>query len=104
MRGTKAANAFSVCKGKLTVEQIEKNIFRAAVTSTAFSLSLSMNQIACLRDVQDGGLLCFSHFIKGYRSLHDRGLIRAEGRGRGWKLTEAGELVVKLLDYAGLCE
>lgn len=53
---------------------------------------------------QDARRAVTGEYRKGYRSLHDRGLIRAEGRGRGWKLTEAGELVVKLLDYAGLCE
>lgn len=77
--------------------------FKEYVTSTAFNLSLSSNQVDTLLAF-DGVtdyeyLCCYAWAMKSLEVLKRKGLVIHVGKK--WLLTDEGKLVVKLLKKAG---
>lgn len=80
------------------------------VRSTSFSLNLSRRQVEALLLIKKGGFGLFlqsrmdwgtSNGVVQLVNLAQKGLIKKPEQGNpGWELTEAGELVGKLLDLA----
>jgi len=74
--------------------------FAAFVTGTAFDLRLSKNMVRALSQFDYAGV-CIETFMT-VSSLRCRGLITSTKDG--WKITEAGAIVVQLLKLAGVYE
>ena len=75
--------------------------FREATTSTAFHLSLSKRMIDMLCLINEHQVMRFvgySHWLNTTKALRAKGLVECQR----YELTEAGRLVVNLLQEAGL--
>jgi len=88
------------------LKTIEQEAFQSYVTSTAFKIELSKNQIEALRAIERDELESCKSGFKQYiprhygsvRALQRRGFVDASGK----RLTKIGELVMRLIEIADI--